>query len=405
LDAAGTVVMEGGRLVEARPATAGDEVIDATGLWVVPGLIDAHVHLREPGGEHKEDIASGLRAAAKGGFTAVLPMPNTSPPIDTPELTRMQIDKARALGGTRVYPVAAATRGREGGEPGELGALTAAGAVAFSDDGDAIQDRGVMAEVLTRCKALSVPFSEHAEDAALSRDGILHDGPVARHLRVPGWPSAAEYRIVERDIALARELGAHVHFAHMSTKESVALIRKAKAEGLPITAEVTPHHLFLTDETAESAGPLAKVNPPLRPEADRAACRAALADGTLDIVATDHAPHTAEEKSLSFAEAPFGMVGLEIAVGLVLSLVAAGQLTPSRMIEALAASPARIFNLPGGTLAPGAPADVTLIDPSAPTRIDPGGFLSKSQNTPFSGRQVPGRVVRTIVEGKTVYFA
>lgn len=403
IDAEGDVIIEDDTIVEGAADGPVDEVLDARGLWVTPGLIDAHVHLREPGGEHKEDIESGLRAAARGGFTAVLPMPNTSPPTDTPEMVRMLIERARALGGTRIYPVPAATRGRRGQRVGNLDALRAAGAVAFSDDGSAVADDRVMADLLRRCAVLGVPVSQHAEDPAIVGNGVLHDGPVAKRLGAPGWPSAGEYRIVARDIALSRELGAPVHVAHVSTKESVALIREAKVEGLKVTAEVTPHHLLLTDETPETAGTLAKVNPPLRPREDVDACVAALGDGTIDIVATDHAPHTEEDKAGGFEKASFGMVGIELAVGLVLTLVKAGKLTPLRMIEALSTAPARIFGLEGGTLLSGRPADITLIDPEAEEVIDPATFYSKSRNTPFIGRTVPGRVVRTIVGGRTVF--
>ncbi len=403
IDKVADVTIEDDRIVESTADEPADEVLDARGLFVTPGLIDAHVHLREPGGEHKEDLVSGLRAAARGGFTAVLPMPNTSPPTDTPEMVKMLIDKARLLGGTRVYPVPAATRGRRGERVGDLDALYTAGAVAFSDDGSAVADDRVMAEVLRRCAALGVPFSQHAEDPVIVGRGVLHDGPVAEELGVTGWPSLGEYRIVARDIALSRELGAKVHVAHVSAKESVALIREAKAKGLKVTAEVTPHHLLLTDETAKSAGTLAKVNPPLRPKEDVDACVAALCDGTIDIIATDHAPHTDEDKAGGFEKAAFGMVGIECVVGLVLILVKAGRLTPLRMIDALSTAPARIFGLEGGTLAPGHPADITLIDPEAEELIDPATFYSKSKNTPFVGTKVPGRVVRTIVGGRTVY--
>ena len=402
IDEIGEVYIEG----EVIATPDGGKVtasIDAAGLWVVPGLIDAHVHLREPGGEYKEDIASGLRAAAAGGFTAVLPMPNTTPPNDSAEITRMMIAKAASLGGARVYPVAAATVSRKGETVCDLGTLVDAGAVAFSDDGSAVVDDAVMAAVLEACRDLGVPFSQHAEDPRVVKNGVLHDGPVARSLGVPGWPEAGESNIVARDIALAERLGAHIHLAHMSTRASTVLIREAKARGVRVTGEVAPHHLFLTDETARTAGTLAKVNPPLRPREHVEACIDALADGTLDIIATDHAPHSREDKEGGFEKAAFGLIGLETAVGLVLRLVEEGRLTPLRMIAAMSTLPAKIFNLPGGTLRPGSPADVTLIDPARPHDIDPETSFSKSRNTPFAGWRVPGRAVRTIVGGRTVF--
>jgi dihydroorotase len=405
VDETGDLIITGATIGDAASISTSDvtQVIDAAGLWVVPGLIDAHVHLREPGGEHKEDIESGLRAAAAGGFTAVLPMPNTEPPNDQPEITRMMVEKAAFLRGTRVYPVAAATQNRKGGGVAALPALVAAGAVAFSDDGSAVVRDDVMAAALETCRELNVPFSQHAEDPAVVKGGVLHDGDVASALGVPGWPEAGESNIVARDIALAEKLFAHIHCAHISTKTSVALIREAKARGVKVTAEVTPHHLLLTDETARTAGTLAKVNPPLRPKAHVDACVEALADGTLDIIATDHAPHTAEDKAGGFVDAAFGLVGLETAVGLVLRLVEAGKLTPMRMIAAMSTLPARIFNLPGGTLKSKAVADITIIDPNRPHEIDPEQFFSKSRNTPFNSWQVPGKAVMTIVGGEVVF--
>ena len=405
IDGFGDVWMQGGVIINAPQDETSMyvETIDASGFWVCPGLIDAHVHLREPGQEAKEDIASGLRAAARGGFTAVMPMPNTSPANDSPALTRMMIEKAEALGGTRVYPVAAATVGRKGETVADLAALKAAGAKAFSDDGSAVVDDAVMAEVLRRCKELDMPFSQHAEDPAIVKGGVLHDGPTAKRLGVPGWPSEGESRIVERDIALAESLGASVHVGHVSTSASVAAIRAAKARGVRVTGEAAPHHLLLTDKIAESAGTLAKVNPPLRPESDVDACVKGLRDGTLDIAATDHAPHTDRDKSGGFVNAAFGMVGLETAVPLLLILVERGDLSPMRLIEAMSTLPARIFHLPGGTLAPGAPADITLINSTSPHTVEPATFVSKSRNTPFAGFKVPGRAVMTIVGGKVVY--
>ncbi len=403
-DEVADVYIEGDRIA-ARPLNVADteDIIDASGLWVCPGLIDAHVHLREPGQEAKEDIETGLLAAARGGFTAVLPMPNTTPPNDSPGITRAMIEKAKRLRGTKLYPVAAATRGRLGKEVGDLAALKEAGAVAFSDDGSAVVDDRVMEDVLILCNRLGTPFSQHAEDPSVVCGGVLHDGETARRLGVKGWPSAGEDNIVVRDILLAEKLGVGVHFAHVSTKGAVAAIRAAKTRGVRVTGEVAPHHLFLTDETAETAGTLAKVNPPLRPQENLDACVAALADGTLDIVATDHAPHTQADKAEEFENAAFGMVGLETAVPLILRLVESGTVSPLRMIEAMSTLPARIFHLAGGTLAPGAAADVTLIDSNRPHSIDPTTFASKSRNTPFGGFDVPGLAVATLVDGRIVF--
>ncbi len=387
-------------LPETEGIPAGCETIDAKGCWVVPGLIDAHVHLREPGGEQKETIETGLRAAAAGGFTAVMSMPNTSPPNDSPAITRETMEKARALKGTNLYPIPAATVGRRGEQLGPLADLVAAGAVAFSDDGSAIADDKVMELALIKCGELGVAVAQHAEDPNLSRNGAIHGGQVAKKLGIPGWPAEAEERIVARDISLCEKTGGRVHVQHISTKGAVDLVREAKSRGLPVTAEVTPHHLLLTDEAVLEQGALAKVNPPLRTDRDVTACRKALSDGTIDIVATDHAPHTAQDKKGGLRNAAFGLVGLETAVPLLLLLVEKGVLSAARMIEAMSTAPARIFGLPGGTLAPGATADVTIIDPGASHIIDPDEFQSKGRNTPFSGWKVPGRAVCTIVSGR-----
>ncbi|MCP4603970.1 MAG: dihydroorotase [Proteobacteria bacterium] len=402
IDEISDLVISGNTIADPESTPKAGEVVDATGLWVVPGLIDAHVHLREPGQEHKENITTGLEAAAAGGFTAVLPMPNTIPPNDSPEITRMMIERASELKGTRIYPVAAATAERRGERLAPLAELVAAGAVAFSDDGNAVVDDSVMKEALVACCDLGVPLSQHAEDPLLSKDGVINSGDVAKKLDVPGWPCEAEDRIVARDINLLKTTGGHLHISHISTKGAIELVRKAKAEGLPVTAEVTPHHLHLTDQAAIDVGTLAKVNPPLRRAEDVDAARGALVDGTIDIIATDHAPHTLKDKENGLVEACFGMIGLEVAVPLMLLLVEQGVLTPMRMIEAMSTGPAKIFGLPGGTLAPGTIADITLINPARPHRIDPESFKSKGRNTPFGGWKVPGRAVSSIVNGKIV---
>ena len=403
MDQAGDLFISGRRIAEHCPDGEALQVVDASGLWVVPGLIDAHVHLREPGQEHKEDITTGLQAAAAGGFTAVLAMPNTSPANDSPEITRMMIARAEALGGTRIYPVAAVTVGRGGKELADLDHLKAAGAVAFSDDGSAVVDDALMEAALRICGRLGVPLSQHAEDPDLSKDGVIHHGQVSRDLGVPGVPASSEVRIVARDIGLVRQTGAHLHVSHISTAGAISLVRAAKRQGLPVTAEVTPHHLHLTDAAAREMGTLAKVNPPLRTAEDVAVCRTALVDGTIDMVATDHAPHTEKDKEGGLINAAFGMVGLEIAVPLLMMLVEEGVLSPMRMIETMSTAPARVFGLSGGTLRPGAVADLTLINPRTSYKIDVDGFQSKGRNTPFKGWDVVGKIAATYAFGKEIY--
>jgi len=403
LDAPGDLHVEGGVVVAAPSAGRDVRIIDAKDLWVVPGLIDAHVHLREPGHPEKETIETGLAAAAAGGFTAVLAMPNTSPPIDSVALTRWLVSRADELGGTRIHPVPAVTIGRAGRELAPLARLRAAGAVAFSDDGAAVADGSVMRSALRESARLGVPISQHSEDPTISAGGVVNEGAVSRALGLPGWPARAEDAIVSRDICLLRETGGRLHVSHISTAGAVELVRAAKREGLDITAEVTPHHLHLTEELVLGGDTSAKVNPPLRTRADVEACRRALADGTIDIVATDHAPHTPSDKGGGFERAAFGMVGLEIAVGALLMLVKEGVIAPSRMIAAMSSSPAAVFGLRGGTLAPGSVADVTVIDPNREFVVDPTRFRSLGRNTPFAGWSLPGRAVLTLVGGREIF--
>ncbi len=398
IDGPGDIYIHQGKFVDRHPGE-GSTIVDADGLWIVPGLIDAHVHLREPGGEHKETVETGLAAAAAGGFTAVLPMPNTIPANDNASLTRWLVDRARDLGGTRIFPVPAITIGRKGRDLVPMADLIKAGAVAFSDDGSGLVDDAVMERALAMVARLAVPISQHSEFSDLSAGGVVHDGAVSRFLGLPGWPAKAEERMVERDIALVKKTGGRLHVSHISTIGAIDLVRRAKASGLPVTAEVTPHHLHLTDELLRDGSTNAKVNPPLRPTNHVEACRAALADGTIDIVATDHAPHTAKDKEGGLIGAAFGMIGLEIAVPMLLLLVNEGILTAARMIAAMSTKPAEIFGLPGGTLRPGAPADLTLIDPDLPHEIDPSRFSTKCANTPFAGWKVSGRAVSIYVDG------
>jgi len=389
----------------AAGADPGVEVIDARGLWVLPGLIDAHVHLRTPGETHKETLATGTAAAAAGGFTSVVCMPNTRPPLDDPirvEWLRMKAEREALV---RVYPAAAATEGLAGERLAPYGALRAAGAVAVTDDGRPIARAGVMRRVLEYAAAHGLPVLVHAEEPELSAGGAMHEGPVAAAAGMPGIPDTAESVMVARDVLLAERAGAHLHILHVSAENTVSLIRWAKARGVRVTAEVTPHHLLLCDEDVAAAGfdPNWKMNPPLRSAADREALLEAVADGTIDFIATDHAPHHAEDKDLPFPEASFGIVGLETAVALLLDAFVPGIISPSRLVELLSLRPARVFGLPGGTLRPGAPGDVTLIDPHQEWVIDPADFRSLGRNTPFAGRRVRGRVVRTLVGGRTVF--
>jgi len=388
-----------GRGLPAEGALA----IDATGAWVVPGLIDLHAHLREPGQEYKEDIASGGRAAVAGGFSAVACMANTHPVNDDPAVTEYILDRARHESPARVYPIAAATRGLAGEVMTEMSALVEAGVIAFSDDGKTIMDSGVMRRVLEYSGLVRVPVIVHAEDCTLVRDGVVNEGPVSTRLGLPGNPAAAEAILVARDLLLAELTGAHLHVAHVSTAAALELIRSARERGVHVTAEVTPHHLTLTDEATLGYDTNTKMAPPLRSERDVRACRAALADGTLDAIATDHAPHAVHEKDVEFTAAPPGVIGLETAVPVTLELVRAGDLTPLEWARRLSTNPARIAARPGGSLAVGAPADVAVIDPERRWRYDPAKGFSKSRNSPWAGREMIGRAIATLVEGRLVY--
>jgi dihydroorotase len=399
------VVIEEGRIaaVGGDLAPTGAERIDAEGCWVVPGFVDLHTHLREPGQEYKEDIASGGRAAAAGGFTAVACMANTNPVNDDPAVTDFMLDRARQDAPVRVYPVAAATRGLRGETMTEMVALAAAGAVAFSDDGQTIMDSGVMRRVLEYSRLVGAPVIVHAEDRTLVGDGVVNEGPVSTRLGLPGNPAVAESVCVARDLMLAEATGAHLHVGHVSTAAAIELIRAARARGVHVTAEVTPHHLALTDEATLGYDTNTKMAPPLRSAADVRACRQALADGTIDAVATDHAPHAVHEKEVDFAEAPNGIIGLETAVPVVLELVRAGELAPLEWVRRMSTNPARILKRPGGRLAVGTAADVVVVDPERRWTYDPAKGFSKSRNSPWAGQEMVGRAVVTIVDGRLVY--
>lgn len=410
-DGVADVVIEGGRIAHVGPGAAAlaagaerdTRVIDCRGRWVVPGFVDVHTHLREPGLEYKEDIASGTRAAAAGGFTTVCAMPNTRPVNDNRAITEMMVAKARSHGVVRVHPIGAITRGQQGRELTEMADLRDAGCVAVSDDGRCVTDSAVMRRALEYAHTFGLPVVQHAEDHTLTAGAQMHEGAVATRLGLKGWPRVAEDHIVARDLMLAAATGAHYHLAHASTQGSAALLREAKARGIRVTAEVTPHHLTLTDEAVLGYRTVCKVNPPLRERGDVDALIDALADGTLDCIATDHAPHAAIEKDCEFSEAAHGMVGLETCVALLLDLVRGGRVKPSRLIDALTAAPARAFGFDAGALRVGALADVTVIDPDLSWTIDPSRFRSKSRNTPWEGVRVQGAVVRTFVAGDEVF--
>jgi dihydroorotase len=382
----------------------GTEVLDARGLVAVPGLLDMHVHLREPGFEYKETIASGTAAAAAGGFTAVASMANTSPVNDCASVTEYILEKAAAAGKARVHPIGATTRAMEGRELAEIGEMVAAGAVAISDDGRPVEDPNVMRRAMEYAKMFDVAVIEHCETLELHPGGVMNEGYWSTALGLRGIPRASEEIAVARNIRLAELTGARFHVAHLSTAGALRSVRDAKSRGLAVTCEVTPHHLLLTDERVGNYDTQAKMKPPLTTEEDRRALLAGLSDGAVDAIATDHAPHHQDEKDDDFDSAPFGIVGLETAVAICLDrLVRPGILTLPRMVALLSGGPARILKVEGGTLAPGSRADVTLLDLERPFRVEPQAFLSKGRNTPFAGWELKGRAVRTIVGGKTVW--
>jgi dihydroorotase len=394
------LVVRVGRGLEAPPGT---EVVDAAGRVVVPGFIDIHVHLREPGYEYKETVATGTRAAAAGGFTAVACMANTDPVNDTRSVTDLILARARTEGVVRVFPIGAVTRGLKGAELAELGELAEAGCVAYSDDGRPVMSSALYRHALEYAHAFGKPIISHAEDAGLAEGGVMHEGVVATELGLRGIPAAAEEIMVARDIALAELTGQRVHIAHVSTAAAVRLLRDAKARGVPVTGEVTPHHLILTDEALRTYDANAKMAPPLRAKRDVEACREALADGTLDAIATDHAPHATTDKEVELDRAANGIVGLETAVALCLThLVRERVLDLGTLVARLTAGPARVLDLPGGSLTPGAPGDLTLLDLDREHTIEPARFYSKSRNTPFAGWRCIGAPWMTIVGGRVV---
>ena len=385
-------------------APDGARVLDCASMIVSPGFIDVHCHLREPGREDVETVATGARAAAAGGFTAVCAMPNTDPVTDNQAAVGFIIRQAQRAKAARVHPIGAISLGQRGEALAEFGEMIGAGAVAVSDDGRPVVSAQLMRTALEYARTFGIPVIDHCEEPTLSHGGAMNEGVVSARLGLKGIPSEAEEIMVIRNILLARRTKGHVHLAHMSTAGSVELIRWGKERGINVTAEVCPHHLTLTEDRIGAYDTNAKMNPPLRTAADVAALRDAVADGTIDLIATDHAPHHYDEKEQEFANAPNGIVGLETALAVVhTSLVAGGVLDYPRLVERMACAPARVFHLPGGTLARGAVGDVTVFDPSAEWTVDPAAFLSKGRNTPYAGEKLRGRAIFTIVDGVIVH--
>ncbi len=382
----------------------GVEIVDAGGKVVAPGLIDLHVHLREPGQEDVETVATGAMAAAAGGFSAVCAMPNTDPVTDNQAAVGFIVSQAQRAGNARVYPIGAISLGQRGQQLAEFGELVGAGAVAVSDDGKPVVSSHLMRTALEYARTFGIPVADHCEEPTLAAGGAMHEGIVSTRLGLKGVPAAAEEIMVARDILLAELTGGHVHLCHMSTRGSVELIRRAKEKGLRVTAEACPHHFTLTHEAVEGYDTNAKMNPPLREAEDRESIRQALRDGTIDAICTDHAPHHYDAKEREFDDAPNGIVGLETALGLAITeLVDGGVLDLPTLLVRMSTMPAKIFNLAGGSLAAGQAADVVVIDPASEWTVDPAVFYSKSRNTPFAGRRLRGRADLTIVRGQVVF--
>jgi dihydroorotase len=402
LDQVTDVVIRDGKIAAlGNGARAGDEVVDATGLLVTPGLIDMHVHLREPGYEETETIETGTLSAAVGGFTAVACMPNTAPPLDNDSAIEFVLRQAARTAHTRVYPIGALTAGRQGKELADVGLMVRAGAIAFSDDGDGVADAAVCLRAMRYVSMFDRLFIQHCEDPALSSGGAMHAGATATRLGLPGISGTSEIVMVQRDVTLAAQAGVRYHVAHVSTAGAVDLVRQAKQRGQRVTCEVCPHHLLLTEEDCADYNTDFKMKPPLRGRADVEACRAAVRDGTIDCFVTDHAPHGRESKEYEFQQAPFGIIGLETALPLFIeALITPGLIDWPHLVRCMATRPAQLLGVPGGNLAAGQVADVTLIDPQEEWTVDVNEMRSKSRNSPFDGRRVRGRAVGTLVGGE-----
>ena len=407
LDMVSDVYVQGDRVKEISERIdtprKSDTVIDAKGQVVSPGFVDIHVHLREPGYEHKETIKTGCLAAAAGGFTSIVCMPNTNPINDNASVTEYILLKARTEGIVNVFPIGAITKGEKGEELADIGEMCEAGCVAISDDGMPVTDSGLMRKAMEYVRPFGIPVITHAEDTGLSAGGVMNEGFTSTELGLRGIPAASEEVGVVRDIILCELTGTPLHICHVSTKSSVRLVRAAKKRGAKVTAEATPHHFTLTDKEVYGYNTNAKMNPPLRTQEDVDAIIEGIADGTIDVIATDHAPHSQDEKNVEFDLAPFGIVGLETALSLSLELVEKGIISLDEMIRKLTIVPSEIVGIERGTLAPGSIADLVVFDPERSRTIDPGEFLSKSRNTPFSGWELKGVVSNTIVSGKVVF--
>ena len=394
-------ILEVGENVKGNP----DKVIDADGCYVMPGLIDMHVHLREPGYTHKETIRTGARAAAKGGFTTICAMPNTKPVTDNPYTVSDIIRQADKEALIHVLVVGAMTREQQGERVADMEGMFDEGIIAVSEDGSSVKNAAVCLEAMKEAARLGLPVLDHCEDEDLAGDGVFNEGTASKKFGVKGIPNCAEDTVAARDIVLAKAAGCDLHLCHVSTKESTLLVYLAKAAGSHVTCEVTPHHFTLCDEDIDSADTNFKMNPPLRSREDREALREGLREGTIDVIATDHAPHTYEEKDCAPEDAPFGIVGLETALPLTWTeLVVGGYLTPEQMVEKMSVSPAKILGIKRGSLSEGAKADITVFDPRPEYTIDKNSFVSMGRNTPFHGRRVMGRVKATIVNGRPVYM-